>query len=259
MPKVSVLLPLYNCEKTIAKTMDSLCSQTYKDFDVIAVDNNCSDSTMSIIDTYADRLSIERFSCLIPGIVPALNTGLKYCNSKYVARIDGDDSWYPEKLDLQVKFLNKNPAVGVVGTQIDIFNSAGVAQQLGTMGEKIKYPTDDNTIKRLLLMGQNPICHPSIIVLRDLLDFVGGYESFFHKAEDMHLWLKLLPHTKFANMSETLTRYTQRQDPDYDARVPLLLAEHYYNLYKTVGIVEGERPQRIYDWQLDPTSHGNVR
>lgn len=256
---VSVLLPLHNCENTISVTMDSLCEQDFKDFTLVAVDNNCSDKTMDVVESYSDRLDINSVSCTIPGIVPALNTGLKHCNSKYVARIDGDDSWYPTKLGKQFNFLEKNTHVGVLGTQIEIYDVAGKSQPMGTMGRPVNYPIDDNTIKSLLLMGQNPICHPSVMVRRELLDFTGGYESFFHKAEDLHLWLKLIPHTKFANLDEKLTKYTQKQDKDYDARVPLLASEHYYLLYKAIGLVEGERPNRVYDWQRDPTLHGNVR
>ena len=108
-------------------------------------------------------------------------------------------------------------------------------------------------------MGENPICHPSIVMARRLFEVVGGYESFFPRAEDLHLWLRLIPHTKFANLEEKLTVYTQKKDDDYDARVPLILSNMYYSMYKEVGMVKGERPKRIYDWQLDPSSHGNVR
>ena len=259
MPEVSILLPLHDCEKTIANTLDSICDQTYRDFELIAVDNNCSDNTMNIVESYSSRLPIKSFFCATPGIVAALNTGLKESYTDYIARIDGDDTWKPEKLAKQMKYLKANPDIGVIGTQIDIVDVDGSPISEGTMGLDVVYPVGDNRIKTLLLMGENPICHPSIVMIRKLFEVVGGYESFFPRAEDLHLWLKLIPHTKFANLEEKLTVYTQKKDDDYDARVPLVLADMYYSMYKTVGMVEGERPKRIYDWQLDPSFHGNVR
>ena len=259
MPKVSVLLPLYNCENTVSATMDSLCDQTYGDFEVIAIDNNCSDNTMAVVGTYDDRLLIRYFTCETPGIVAALNTGLKEVYSDYIARIDGDDTWHREKLAKQIEFLEMDPEIGVVGTQIEIYDTQGNELLNGTMNNPVVYATDDNTMKVLMLMGQNPICHPSVVMRRKLFDLVGGYEDLFPKAEDLHLWLRLIPHTKFSNIDEKLTRYTQKQDDDYDARIPLVVSNMYYTLYKTVGLVDGERPKRIYEWQLDPTHHGNVK
>ena len=108
-----------------------------------------------------------------------------------------------------------------------------------------------------LLYGQNAICHPSVVFSRDLINTVGGYEKLFTMAEDLHLWLKCIPHFKFANLSEVLVDYTQKLDDRYDARTPLIAADMYYNLYKTVGLVQGEREERVWHWQLDPNSHGN--
>ena len=258
MPKVSVIIPLYNCESTIRRSMASVKNQTYKDFEVIAVDNNCSDSTISIVEEFAKDLDLKIITCQQSGIVPALNTGIKHHSGELIARQDGDDFWYPEKLAKQVSFLDKNLDVGVLGTQINIVDALGNYQLKGSMGNEIVYPLTSDEIKTYMLMGQNPICHPSVVFRSSLINSIGGYEQCFLKAEDLHMWLRLFPHTQFANLEDTLVDYTQRQDDDYDARVPLLLAAVYYNLYKTFGLIEGELPGRIYDWQLDTSAHGNI-
>ena len=74
----------------------------------------------------------------------------------------------------------------------------------------------------------------------------------FPLAEDLHLWLKALPHFSFSNIDEVLVDYTQKKNPAYNPAVPLLCADHYYSLYKRSGLIEGDREERTYDWQLNP-------
>ena len=261
MAIVDVLIPLYNCEKTVRRTFASLKNQTFTDFKVIAVDNNCTDSTITIVKEFEQVLDIKVVECKTPGIVPALNTGLKFCESEFVARLDGDDLWHPEKLQKQIDFFSdpKNEKVGVLGTQINLFDEEGNLQSMGTMGKKIEYPDDDDQIKAFLLHGQNPICHPSVMVRNELFLVAGGYEMLYPKAEDLHLWCKLIPQTQFANLKDTLVDYTQRKDDDYDARIPVFIGDVFFNTYKMAGLVTGERQSRIYDWQLDPNHHGNAK
>lgn len=258
MPKVSVIIPLYNCESTVRRSIISVKNQTFKDFEIIAVDNNCTDKTMSIVKDAAEGLDLNIVKCSQPGIVPALNAGLRAHRGEFIARQDGDDFWYPEKLEKQISFLDENPGVGVIGTQINILDVDGNHQRLGTMGREVVYPRTDQEIKTYLLMGQNPICHPSAVFRSELVGLIGGYEKAFPKAEDLHLWLRLIPHTCFSNLEDTLIDYTQRHDDDYDARVPLLAGAVYYNLYKKGGLIQGDLPGRQYHWQLDTSAHGNV-
>jgi glycosyltransferase involved in cell wall biosynthesis len=259
---VSVIIPLHNCEPTIRRCMLSLVNQTYKDFLVIAVDNNCDDKTMSIVtDEFSDRLNIKIVSCKLPGIVPALNTGLRAVppESSWVARQDGDDYWYPEKLEKQISFLNENKDVHILGTQCRLLDEAGNVEDVGTFGRKIRYPISNTEIKSMILMGQNPVCHPSVVFHKDIMNVLGGYEQLYPMAEDLHIWARAIPHFTFANLPDVLVDYTQKKSPDYDARVPLLISDTYYNLYKQTGIVTGEREERIYDWQRekDGHKHGN--
>ena len=258
-PNISIVIPLYNCENTVERSIRSVIDQTYQDFEIIAVDNNCTDRTMEIVRREADSSGkLKVVKCATKGIVPALNAGLRAATGEWIARQDGDDYWYPEKLEKQIAFLEQNKEVQIVGTQIRLLDVDGNVEEEGTFGKKVKYPTDNDMIKSALVYGQNPLCHPSIIFNRALVDLLGGYEQFFPLAEDLHMWLRALPHFRFANVNEVLVDYTQKKDPSYDARVPLIMADMYYNLYKTVGIISGNREPRIYDWQVDPSSHGNT-
>jgi len=106
MPAVSVLLPCYNVAGTLSEALDSLVSQTFADFEVIAVDDGSSDMTAAILEEWASRDSRFRLlSQLHGGIIPALNAGLAVCRVPYVARMDADDRCQPERLGARVCVL----------------------------------------------------------------------------------------------------------------------------------------------------------
>ena len=91
MPNVSVLIPVYNCESTLERALDSVANQTYRDFEVVIVNNKCTDGSMDIVQKFVDKMDIKIVTCDIQGIVPSLNTGLRNCEVNWIARQDGDD------------------------------------------------------------------------------------------------------------------------------------------------------------------------
>jgi len=249
MPKVSIVLPCYNGEATIERAIKSIATQTYRDFETVFVDNKSDDRTLSIIEQYRQSANIRIVACDTAGIVPALNTGIYHSDSSFVARQDDDDYWYPTKLEKQMLHFEENPATSILGTRIRLLDEEGKAQDLGTYGRPVNYPVDDHTIRYMLILGQNPLCHPSVVMRREVPLVAGGYSQHFFLAEDMHLWLKAFPFFKFANLPEVLLDYTQTVREDYDPRVVKDLATFYYNLYKSQGIIEGDRPALVYDWE----------
>ncbi len=251
MPKVSIVIPVHNGEKTLRRSLQSIADQTYKDFETIVVDNNCTDASMDIAREFEDSINLRIIKCGPKGIVPTLNTGIFAAQSEWIARQDDDDYWYPDKLEKQMAFLEKNPEVGILGTQLRLLDPDGNEESVGTYGLYPKYPTQSNAIKGGLMTGQNCICHPSVVIRKDVILRVGGYSDQFPLAEDMELWMKAIPFTAFANLDEVLVDYTQTVREDYDPRVVLILADMYYSFYRLIGLVEGERPLQIFDWQRD--------
>ena len=183
--------------------------QTYRDFETIVVDNNCTDNSYEIAKDFIDTANVRIVKCETQGIVPALNTGIYNSDAPYIARQDDDDYWYPTKLQKQMDFFEKNPDVAILGTQIRLLDEDGAVQELGTFNRPVKYPANDDANRYFLVLGQNPICHPSVIMKREVPLRCGGYSEHFHLAEDFHLWLKAFPFFKFANLEETLVDYTQ--------------------------------------------------
>lgn len=109
-PLVSVVTPVYNCEKTIGKTIESVINQTFSDFEMIIVDDKSSDKTAKIVEDYQKKDKRIKYHPLSKksGASVARNTAIKKAQGRFVAFLDGDDLWYPEKLEKQIKFMQDN-------------------------------------------------------------------------------------------------------------------------------------------------------
>lgn len=216
--KVAVLLPVFNGEKTIERAVRSLLLQTYTNFRLVLVDNCCTDNTTSLVKKIMSdhELPWSLLTCSQKGIVPALNKGLfeiMTSPADLVARLDADDTWRPTKLEKQVKFLQENPDVHIVGTHI------GQIKDMVSIGD-YKYPTRDEDIKRMLFLGHNAIAHPSVVFRKEIILKTGVYDSTYPIAEDYHLWLKAATWFNFANLDEVLVDYTVSHNSAYNPKTP---------------------------------------
>lgn len=222
---VSVLIPVYNCEKTVARSLKSLVDQTYKNFEVIVVLNNCTDNSEEIVQSFYSQLDIKIMYCKEQGIVPALNAGIFNCSADLIARQDGDDYWYPTKLEKQIKFLNNNPDIDIVGTQIRL-----VDKNFNVKNEILRHPLEDQQIKIKLLNGQNVIAHPSVLFRKRIFLRAGIYEDTYKFAEDYYQWLKCIQWYKFANLDEVLVDYTAVHNINYNPQIPLFACQNMRNI-----------------------------
>ena len=233
MPLVSVLLPCYNAARTLKETLESLSCQTLDDFEVIAVDDGSTDATYSILQGWADvDQRIHLISQSHSGIVTALNAGVKACQSPLIARMDADDLAHPQRLALQIAFLEQNPDMAVVGCRVRGYPPEDVRQGFSIYLDWQNALLSDEDIRREMFI-ESPLAHPSVIVRRDWLLEVGGYQEHGWP-EDYDLWLRLyLAGARFAKLPEILldwrehtTRLT-RQDSRYSLE-NFLRAKAYY-------------------------------
>jgi glycosyltransferase involved in cell wall biosynthesis len=205
MAKVSVLIPAKNAEATVAQTLESLCAQTFKDFDVVLVDDGSTDLTAAEVDRFSDRLSLKMISLdNSVGVAKALNTGIEAIGSEYIARLDSDDTAMPDRLARQVQFMDQSPEVDVCGSTVEMFwdDDSQPARHL------VK-PALDAEI-RTALVQYCSLSHPSVMVRRTFFDRVGRYNPDFDFAEDYELWCRgALQGARYANLLEPLTRYRQ--------------------------------------------------
>lgn len=220
---ISVVIPCRNAESTIRASIDSVLNQGFDDLEIICVINGCTDATEEVIQSVDDRrVSIVRSS---PGIVPALNAGIRESRGEFIARQDADDVWLPGKLDAQMKFLDENDNIDVIGTQMRVVDIEGNHLQ------DTNYPLDHESVVNELLSAHNAIGHPSVVFRKRILDKCAGYLDLFPLAEDMDLWLRCIPWYKISNLRESFVRYTHTSNPKYDPRVPQTLAAWYRMIY----------------------------
>jgi glycosyltransferase involved in cell wall biosynthesis len=203
MAQVTVLIPAHNAAATLAQTLDSLTQQHFRDFAVLVVNDASTDHTAAIAHSYADRLQIDVLTLeQNAGVAGALNAGLARIDSPYIARLDADDLAMPQRLAIQVAFLEAQPGIDACGTAMELFvDVPGHGTQLTVK------PASDAAIKTTLIQN-NCMGHPSMLIRRSFFDDVGHYDPRFDYAEDYELWCRgALLGKCYANLAEPLTRY----------------------------------------------------
>lgn len=195
---ISVVMPVYNEEKYLKETIDSILNQTYTDFEFIIVNDGSTDRTDEIILSYKDKRIVYLKNETNLQIVKTLNKGIKCAKGKYIARMDADDISLPERFEKQTAFMESNPEIGVCGTWVQIFGDNKITRTR-------KYPTASNEIK-MALMFYSPIVHPSVFIRKSLFDKY-AYTEDYEKAEDYYLWYQVKNNFNFANLPQVLLKH----------------------------------------------------
>ena len=198
-PLVSVTMPVYNGEKFIGETIESVLNQTYKNFELIIVNDASTDGTKEKILSYSDPRIFLYENPVNSGIVSTRNNCLNYAKGKYVAVLDSDDLSSPDRLEKQVKFLESNSDHGLCGSHFIIIDSNGIISSRNIV------PLSFSEIDTFLIFN-NCFLHSSIMVRRDLITafrYTEGYDII----EDYELYYRLAKVTKFANIPIFTTKY----------------------------------------------------
>jgi glycosyltransferase involved in cell wall biosynthesis len=233
MPLVSVLMPCYNAAATLEQTLDSLTHQTFDDFEIVAVDDGSEDSTLSILNACArQNPRLQVFTQTHQGIIAALNEGLLSCQASYVARMDADDYAYPERLALQISYLDTHPDVDVLGCQVEAFPEKNVRGGFRVYLSWLNSLLDDADIRREIFV-ESPLPHPGVMFRRAVVLAAGAYQDHGW-AEDYDLWLRLyLQGCHFAKVPQVLLAWRERperltrQDQRYSLENFLRAKAHY--------------------------------
>lgn len=200
-PSITVAMSVFNNAPYLAQAIEAICAQTHGDFEFLIVNDGSRDGSAAIIDAYAARdRRIRAIHQENRGLVTSLNRMLDEAQAPLVARMDGDDDCHPERLARQYAFMKSNPDHGVVGTQSISFDDSG-ARWASPL-----FPVDDAEV-RAAMGSRNVLCHPSVVMRRDLVRDAGGYRRQFVHCEDRDLWLRLSERSKLASLPEALTYY----------------------------------------------------
>ncbi len=205
MPKISVVMSVYNGEKYLKEAVESILNQSLKDFEFIIIDDGSTDKSLSIIKEFQNKDGIIKvISRKNEGLIFSLNEGIKMAQGEYIARMDADDISMLDRLEKQIKFIEDNN-LAVCGAW---------AEAVDDSGNKIKelnYPPVSEKIKTFALL-HNPFIHPSVIFRKDVFEKVGGYKMFFKHIEDYELWTRIVFKYKTGNIQEELLKYRMHEE-----------------------------------------------
>jgi len=205
VPTLSVLMTVFNGRKYVREAIESVLSQTYRDFEFILIDDGSTDESHYIAWEYAtqDR-RIRLISRPNKGLTKSLNEGLISVRGKYVARMDADDVCLPQRFEKQVKFLNANDDHVLVGCRCMLVDPDGFP-----ICEKRDIVFTHEEIDSGLMRMSWPVVHPAVIMRTDALRKVGGYNERYRTNQDHDLFLRLAEVGKLANLDEVLLLYRQ--------------------------------------------------
>jgi len=198
-PLVSVVMAVRNEEKRVIRAIDSVLNQTYKNLEVIVVDDSSTDRTPEKLQELAakdSRIKVLRLHKNL-GAAQARNIGIKYSEGEYVAILDADDWFHPKKIEIQVKFLEAKKEYGLLGTfciTFDITRNRILRTQLPITHEEI--------LKTMAY--RNPFVHSSVIIRKIILDEVGYYNPRYRRAHDYDLYFRILSKSRAANIPRYL-------------------------------------------------------
>lgn len=212
-PKVSVVMPVYNAEPFVGPAIESVLKQTFTDFEFIIINDGSTDSSTEVLRRYDDmderiRLVEQRNQ----GITPTLNRGVALARGKYIARMDADDICLPERFQLQVDYLDAHSSCVLVGGNVEPIDQDGKTIQLddkrfGKYVRGMNFPQEHDAIEERLLTAGWAFMHPTVMMCREAVTRVGGYNPKIKDAEDVDLFIRLAEIGRVANLPDTLLKY----------------------------------------------------
>lgn len=203
MPKISVIIIAYNRADLLPKAVASVLAQSYRDFELLIIDDGSTDGTEAYVRGLMPRdgrviYFKNEFNL---GISKSRNRGVALARGEYIAMLDSDDYWIDnDKLKIQAAYLDAHPEAGLIGTAIRCEDETG-----RTLKEDV-YAISDEEIRRRLLW-KNQIAQSSVLFRKNAFVKAGGYDESFSIGEDYDLWLKMGRDFKFANLPEVMAAY----------------------------------------------------
>ena len=202
-PKVSIIIPTYNQAEYLKEAIESVLNQTYKNIEIIIVDDGSTDNTLEVVASFDNKIVyIQQRN---KGASSARNTGIKEASGEYVAFLDSDDMWIKNKLEKQIEFIKNDPEIGLLGTGCyEMIN-------MGKMIYKKIFPAKNEILQKDLIK-YNPFIQSSVIVEKDVFNDIDLYDEKFKESEDYDLWLRIAQKYKVANLPEALVtkRYYEK-------------------------------------------------
>lgn len=207
-PMASVIMPVYNTEKYIDQAIESVLNQTFKDFELLLLNDGSSDNSLARLEHYA-RLDkrCRVFSSENQGIVATRNKGVQFARGDILINMDSDDICAPNRFQVQVDYLNNHPNCVAVGSKVLLIDSDGMPiMHACDLLNHIEIDSANMSGNGLFM------CNPSVAMRKSKVNEVGGYVSKYEHAEDLDLFLKMAEIGEVANINQTLLHYRQHAE-----------------------------------------------
>jgi len=197
MPRVSVIIPAFNASQFISQAIESVLSQTFKDYELIVVDDGSTDETAALVLRYGERLRYVYQKN--QGLSSARNTGIVKASGELLAFLDADDYWDRKKLEHQTDLLDRTPGTGVVYTALKVVDQDdhGIEERRCSLRGHLLSS----------LLTENCVTPSSALVRRECLEKVGTFDENLSASEDWDLWLRIAPFYSFDFIDLPLTFY----------------------------------------------------
>lgn len=198
MPKISVIMPVYNGEQYLREAIESILNQTYSDFEFIIINDFSMDSTEDIIKSYTDKRIVYIKNEQNMGVANTLNRGLDIAKGEYIARMDADDISLPSRFEKQVSYMDTHKDIDVLATQVFTFGA-----------KEFNHPTSVNHDSlKVDMLFNTCLCHPTVMLRGSVFGKNGiRYDNAFNKLEDYELWARICNTHKIACYDEILFKY----------------------------------------------------
>lgn len=244
---VSVIIPAYNAGRYIGETIESALSQSYPELEIIVVDDGSTDDTVKVVSSFIEKESkVKLIRQENSGVAAARNTGIRHSQGEFIAPLDADDIWYPDKISCQVRLMRENgPDVGLVyvwNTKTDedsnLIGLTSIARYEGAVFPQL-------LIAHFLGSASSPL------IRRECIERVGGYDTRFyaHRAqgcEDWDLHLRLSEHYHFVVVKKLLVGY--RENPNSMSCDYKQMKRSRDLMFTLIGSRHKEIPNRLLNW-----------
>jgi glycosyltransferase involved in cell wall biosynthesis/2-polyprenyl-3-methyl-5-hydroxy-6-metoxy-1,4-benzoquinol methylase len=226
LPLVSVIIPTFNRDKFIGEAIQSILNQTYKNLEVIVVDDGSQDRTKEIVSSFQDG-RVLYFYQTNKGRSAARNLALKHAKGEYITFLDSDDSYHKDKIKKQVKFFERNKEFSVVYTSATCVDESGNCLNF-------KYKANDSgwIYSKVAYFASSPITLPTVMLRREVLSKIGSFDEALHRFEDTDMWRRIAKEYQIGAIKETtclLRTHGDNSLKNQDPEIIMKNLEYYIN------------------------------
>lgn len=222
-PTISIIMPVYSCEAYLAESINSIIAQTFREWELIIVDDSSTDGSRGIADTYASQDSrIKVFqNTHHKGLAGALNCCLSHARGTYIARADGDDINLPERLQIEYDYLQSHPDIDIVGSWYETFGNNKVP--------KVRTHPSNSIVIAWKYLTNTYFCHPTVMFRKNVLDTVPQYPLVV--CEDFAFLSEVIHTHRGHNISQVLLHYREHTT-NYSSTKAEAIRESVLETYK---------------------------